>query len=231
MQALPCPVGTLLSSGAMELRLFPLQTVLFPGMRLPLHIFEDRYKQMIRECIEQDAPFGVVLIREGAEAGGGAVPHHVGTTARIAQVEYLDDGRMNIFTIGMQRFRLRRVNARQPYLTGDVDLIEQEGEYGAEADVQERVQAVFNDYLRTYFCLNDQWTAGLSLPRDTGEAADFIAARTDAPPPLKQEWLEQLAPGERLRRELAYMEDELPEMRLRLRIRLRQKTAGFGVLN
>jgi Lon protease-like protein len=69
----------------MYLRLFPLQTVLFPGMRMPLHIFEERYKLMIRECIEQDAPFGVLLIRDGAEVGAGAVPHNVGTTARISQ--------------------------------------------------------------------------------------------------------------------------------------------------
>ncbi|MBF6600779.1 MAG: LON peptidase substrate-binding domain-containing protein [Dehalococcoidia bacterium] len=75
----------------MDLRLFPLQTVLFPGMRLPLHIFEERYKIMVRECIDEDAPFGVVLIRSGAEVGGGAIPHDVGTTARIIQVEYLDE--------------------------------------------------------------------------------------------------------------------------------------------
>ena len=61
---------TLLSSRTMDLRLFPLQTVLFPGMRMPLHIFEERYRIMIRECIEEDAPFGVLLIKSGAEVGG-----------------------------------------------------------------------------------------------------------------------------------------------------------------
>src|SRR6185503_19425073 len=102
----------------MELRLFPLNTVLFPGMRMPLHIFEERYRLMIRECIEQDAPFGVLLIREGEETGGSAVPHGVGTTARITQVEYLDDGRMNIFTIGQERFRLSELSTDREYLTG-----------------------------------------------------------------------------------------------------------------
>jgi Lon protease-like protein len=84
----------------MDLRLFPLQTVLFPGMRLPIHVFEERYQLMIRECIEEDAPFGVLLIKSGAEVGAPAVPHDLGTTARILQVQYLDDGRMNIFTLG-----------------------------------------------------------------------------------------------------------------------------------
>jgi len=103
----------------MDLRLFPLQTVLFPGMRLPIHVFEDRYRLMIRECIEEDAPFGVLLIKSGSEVGGPAVPHDLGTTARILQVEYLEDGRMNIFTIGERRFRTIALNTTQPYLRGE----------------------------------------------------------------------------------------------------------------
>src|SRR5438128_2047759 len=91
---------------SMDLRLFPLNTVLFPGMRMPLHIFEERYKIMVRECMEEDAPFGIVLIRSGVEVGGGAVPHSLGTTARIMQVEYLDEGRLNLFAIGERRFRI-----------------------------------------------------------------------------------------------------------------------------
>ena len=93
-----------------DLRLFPLNSVLFPGMRMPLHIYEERYRVMIRECVEEDAPFGVALIKSGPEVGSGAIPHDVGTTARILQVEYLDDGRMNIFTIGEQRFRTLAIN-------------------------------------------------------------------------------------------------------------------------
>ena len=84
-----------------ELRLFPLNTVLFPKMPLPLHIFEERYKLMITECMEADEPFGVVLIEEGSKAFGPlAQPHAVGCTARVVQVESLEDGRMNIITIG-----------------------------------------------------------------------------------------------------------------------------------
>ena len=66
------------------LPLFPLNTVLFPNMVLPLHVFEERYKLMINTCLAQDKPFGVVLIYSGTEAGGPAVPHSVGTVARIA---------------------------------------------------------------------------------------------------------------------------------------------------
>jgi Lon protease-like protein len=83
-----------------EIPLFPLNTVLFPGMPLPLHIFEDRYKGMINQSIQEATPFGVVLIREGAEVGDTAIPYDVGTSAFVTQVERLPDGRMNINTVG-----------------------------------------------------------------------------------------------------------------------------------
>ena len=77
-----------------ELPLFPLNVVLFPGMSLPLHIFEERYKAMIGACSEHDTPFGVLLIKEGQEVGDPAEPFQVGTTARITEVQQLEDGRM-----------------------------------------------------------------------------------------------------------------------------------------
>jgi Lon protease-like protein len=90
----------------MDLPLFPLNTVLFPGMALPLHIFEPRYQRLINSCLDTHQPFGVVLIRSGAEVGGPAQPHSVGTTARITSVERLPAGRLNIETVGQERFRI-----------------------------------------------------------------------------------------------------------------------------
>jgi len=104
------------------LPLFPLNTVLFPGQLLPLHIFEPRYREMISECIVSEAPFGVVLIREGGEVGTPATPLDIGTTARVVQVERLDDGRMNILCAGEARFRLRTLNRARAFLTGSADL-------------------------------------------------------------------------------------------------------------
>jgi Lon protease-like protein len=104
-----------------ELPLFPLRTVLFPGQTLPLHIFEPRYRLMIADCLETDRTFGVTLIREGVEVGGVAVPYKVGTTATIQDVEQLPDGRMNIITLGRERFRLQDYNTEdKPYLVGRV---------------------------------------------------------------------------------------------------------------
>jgi Lon protease-like protein len=101
-----------------DLPLFPLNTVLFPGMVLPLHVFEERYKAMISHCLEDEQPFGVVLIREGKEVGGEAVPYAVGTTAVIASVSHLQEGRMNIVAVGNERFRLESLRHDRPYLVG-----------------------------------------------------------------------------------------------------------------
>ena len=90
----------------MELPLFPLNSVLFPGATLPLHIFEERYKLMIGRCLQSGSPFGVLLIRSGNEVGEATEPFEVGTTARIVRVQHLDEGRMNLVCLGEQRFRL-----------------------------------------------------------------------------------------------------------------------------
>lgn len=103
--------------------LFPLNTVLFPGQVLPLHIFEERYRRMIGQCIEKSWPFGVTLIQEGEEVGGLAKPFEVGTTARVTQVERLDDGRLNIISVGEMRFRIASLDqAEHGYLRADVAL-------------------------------------------------------------------------------------------------------------
>jgi Lon protease-like protein len=109
----------------MLLPLFPLNLVLFPGMPVQLHIFEERYKEMISECIESRSPFGIILIEQGAEAFGPvAAPHLIGTTAHITEIQRLSQGRMNIVAMGQDRFRIRSLdNKTHPYLVGDVEYL------------------------------------------------------------------------------------------------------------
>ncbi|MBN1265989.1 MAG: LON peptidase substrate-binding domain-containing protein [Anaerolineales bacterium] len=104
-----------------SLPLFPLNTVLFPGMPLRLHIFEPRYLEMINLCIDRKQPFGVVLIREGIEALGGlAEPYMIGTIAQIAEVKPVSIDRMNILAIGGKRFRIHSLQRDKPYLVGEI---------------------------------------------------------------------------------------------------------------
>lgn len=120
------------------LPLFPLNTVLFPGMPLPLHIFEDRYLQLVAECLEKQEPFGVTLIKKGAEVGETAVPHSIGTSAIITETVEREDGRMEINTIGYQRFRILSLSYDLPFLSGLVQTLppidEDSDEAHAEAE-------------------------------------------------------------------------------------------------
>ena len=106
-----------------EIPLFPLDTVLFPGTPIHLHIFEPRYRRMIHNCIEGSQPFGVVLIRRGVEAGEDLPePCMVGCSARIVHLQPLEGGRMNLVAVGEERFRIQTLHFDQPYLSGQVEL-------------------------------------------------------------------------------------------------------------
>lgn len=134
----------------MDLALFPLNVVLFPGMVLPLHIFEDRYKAMVKDCMANDQTFGVVLART-KQAQSPQVDglyeddlYQVGTVARITAVENLRDGRMNLITVGQDRFMIKNIRAsKDDYLIGSIDP------YPMQADVGLKNTEKITAYLRT----------------------------------------------------------------------------------
>ncbi|KRE96513.1 peptidase S16 [Frateuria sp. Soil773] len=97
---------------SIDLPLFPLDTVLFPGGRLQLRIFEPRYLDMVRECARRGSGFGVCLILRGRESGAPAVPTAIGTVARIADFHSRGDGLLGIVAEGGERFRVARCRAR-----------------------------------------------------------------------------------------------------------------------
>ena len=114
-------------SGPDEIPLFPLGTVLFPGGLLPLRIFEQRYMDMCKACLRDGTPFGVCLIREGAEVGAPAVPMEVGCLARILQWDMEQLGLLQITAQGEQRFRIREHRSRPDGLVmGIVDMLPME---------------------------------------------------------------------------------------------------------
>lgn len=113
-----------------DIPLFPLNTVVFPGTPLPLHIFEARYREMINECVEEQKPFGIVLLEQGKAEGSGPVkPYKVGCTVTITQVERLPDGRMFIMTVGQDRFKILDLKqSMRSFLVGTVEILELEPE-------------------------------------------------------------------------------------------------------
>ena len=133
---------------AINVPIFPLNAVLFPGGLLPLRVFEARYMDMTRDCLKRDEPFGVCLIREGAEVGAPAVPEAVGCLAKILELDMQQQGILNIKTRGGQRFRiLERRTGAQGLTTAEVELIPAEAsaavpeEFGACARLLEMVVA------------------------------------------------------------------------------------------
>jgi hypothetical protein len=169
-----------------------LNTVLFPGMILPLHIFEERYKLMVQDCLDEDRPFGVSLIREGKEVGERAVPYSIGTTALIASVTRTDEGRMNIITIGHERFRLQGVGHEQPYLTGDAEPWPLTGgaEKGARAQVGP-MRALLRQYLSLLVQAQGHSIKIEELPEEARTLALLIAITLQVPMPEKQRLLAQ----------------------------------------
>jgi uncharacterized protein len=136
------------------LPLFPLSTVLFPGMRLPLHIFEERYQLLVTDLQTQPAPprFGVIAIRKGREVGADGVTalHEVGCVATVRQITPYADGRFDLATVGTERFRLLRLDDELAYFRGEIEPLkddEQAGQADALAFAVSRAQAGFRAYL------------------------------------------------------------------------------------
>ncbi len=176
------------SDGLTTLPLFPLNLVLFPGMDLPLHIFEERYRNMIGECLEQDAPFGVVLIKEGTEVGAPADPERIGTSTRILRSELLDQGRMNIMTKGQQRFEIEEIVQRVPHVIGRVRfLVELEGE--GCADLVPQINDEYVALVRNLTALTGGYTSRVDIPQDPIELSYAIAANLELEPHLRQSLL------------------------------------------
>ncbi|MGF1505991.1 MAG: LON peptidase substrate-binding domain-containing protein [Anaerolineae bacterium] len=192
-----------------EMRLFPLGTVLFPGMVLPLNIFEKSYRIMISECIENNEPFGVVLIDQGF-AEGPAKSFQIGTTARITHVQPFDDGRMNIQSVGYQRIRVAEFLEDRPYPAGMVEVMPiATGEPEAIETLMDEIKPRLISYLNRLMELTDTDLELDELPDDGLALALFAAITMPVPMRDKQDILEEPDVVSMLRRERDLLKREL----------------------
>lgn len=185
------------------LPLFPLGTVLCPGLVLPLHIFEPRYKQLVSDLLDGPEPrrFGVIAIREGRETGvcGVSALFEIGCTATVREVAEAEDGEYDLITVGTDRFRLRSVDESRPYLRGEVELLPDEAGDAAVAALAVRtVQAAFRGYLNA---LADRGGATISVPDLPDEPvllSHLVAASMIIDLPVRQDLLAQPDAAHRL---------------------------------
>lgn len=192
-----------------EIPLFPLgEVVLFPGMALPLHVFEERYKQMVGRCLEANEGFGVVLIREGREVGAPADPFAVGTVARIASVERFPDGRMNLVTVGTRRFRCVEHIQVEPYRVARVAWLDDSPAGEDVAAVAGEVRDAVEDYLKAVYSLAERPRRAIEFPEDPTMLSFQVGAVLQIAPRERQRLLETDATAARLRQELTYLRRE-----------------------
>lgn len=202
---------------AVEIPVFPLGVVLFPHMPLPLHIFEERYRQMMRDCRESRTGFGIVAIREGVEVGGVARPHNVGTLAQLRKVEELDDGRFNILVVGKTRYRIDSLLQRKPYLTAKVEYLQDSaGDETSNARLAGHVSDAFRRYADALRALAGETPSELELPEDPELLSYLVAATLQVENSHKQALLEMDSASDRLdgcltllRRELTLLDQRL----------------------
>ena len=176
-----------------ELPLFPLNSVLFPGMPLNLRIFEERYKLMINMCIEKREPFGVVLIANSVtDTSSRAQPHMIGCTAQITQVQPLGQGQMNITAVGKDRFQIVSLNTDQPYLVGQVeDYPMHKGSVETTMNSATRLRSLLETYLRILEKAGQVQFTESHLPHDPLALAYLSAVVIqDITPSQKQSLLE-----------------------------------------
>jgi ATP-dependent Lon protease len=199
-----------------RIALFPLNVVLFPGEPLPLHIFETRYRRMVRECLDAKVPFGMLLALSDGVA-------HVGCTAEILEVtKRYDDGRMDILTVGRQRFRIVDLFTDDPLLEGNVDYL---------VDVVDSPPdpGKHKELIELYETCHTLLFSG--MPKDIEEAQpELISFAISSALPIdllwKQQILELRSEAERQERLLGYLREWAPH--LQQVETLRDRTAGNG---
>lgn len=189
--------------GVRYLPLFPLPLVLFPGVPLPLHIFEPRYRQMLKDIRAKDNLFGLSFF--DAEESGRDVPPagHLGCVAEVTEVQQLPDGRSNVLTLGLIRYRVEAyVERDDPYLVAEVSYFEDEAE---DVDLLARrvkeTSSMFMRIARAVRTINDDRAGLPELPEAEPERLSFlIAAAMELSNEVKLELLELRSTAERLER-------------------------------
>ncbi len=198
-----------------RLPLFPLGTVLFPGLVLPLHVFEQRYRTMVGDLLalpEDERRFGVLTIRQGREVGADGVSalYDVGCVAHVRRVDPYDDGGYDLVSTGTARFALRELDESGPYLVGEVDLLADEMGPGPEGPLLDAaVRTAFAAYLGALSRASGEDVPMPDLP-DSPLVLGYLVAATTALDLAERQRLLAASDGTgRLRAELALLRREV----------------------
>lgn len=206
-----------------QLPLFPLNTVLFPGMSMDLHVFEDRYRALVQHLLtipdRSQRLFGVVAIREGYEVGSHGVQslHRVGTVAQMTSVAPAEDGRFDIEVVGRERFRLESADASGAYLVGTLETMSDSTDPSAgptgTSEAATRARETFGVYRSRISNLRGVEVLDVDLPGDPVYLSYTLAATCMLTLPERQALLETGSADERLVMLRHAMHEEMRAMR------------------
>lgn len=190
-------------SESLQLPLFPLTTVLLPGMNLPLHIFEARYRQLISDLLmlpEADRKFGVVAIKAGWEVGSDNLPvlHQVGTVAKVRRIKHLPDGKFDISTAGAERFVIKEVSQKlAPYLVAKVEFLDPVHDV-AESNLIAAASQAYTHYLKVIG--ESTVSVYAQLPSEASALANLLIATLTGNTFEQQRLLEMNSAEEKLKK-------------------------------
>jgi len=195
---------------AFEVPLFPLDVVLFPGMAVPLHIFEPRYREMMGVCLDSDLPFGVVRALMEHDSGN-EVPARVGTLARISDYERLPDGRYNLLATGTERFEILELQPGGSYVTALVHRLRdtsEEDDLLQVAALARAARSALARYLHRMLKLVGSGDCQIAIPTDPVELSYLIGMCLTCEDAEKQQLLETRTVADRLARGTALLRAE-----------------------
>jgi uncharacterized protein len=191
-----------------ELPLFPLQTVLYPGLPIPLHVFEERYRQMFARILDGEMRFGVVAIVRGRDVDVAAAYHPIGCVADVGEVHRYPDGRLDVVARGRSRFRIDGVVQAAPYIVAEVSTLT---EAAGEAAEQRTLKAgrLFTRYVTTLMRMVGEEVESIDIPDDPVAASYLVAAGLQVDLADKQRLLTIPSAAERLAFEASLLRREL----------------------
>lgn len=213
----------------MEIPIFPLPLVFFPQVLVPLHIFEERYRLMVKRCVDESASFGIVFIPPGSAEDESTI-RTVGVAARIVQFERLEDGRFNIVVAGEKRFRIKQFTGNKPYWKAEIEFFEDS--HDGDEELQENYDEVLQRYLevrRLAARLQGVDVEDIEVTKDPMALSCIVSSVLDVELESKQELLEMTSTTGRLKALVIYLEEVIQRMNSQIaKEKIKRKVSGNG---
>ena len=215
----------------MEIPIFPLPLVMFPHVIIPLHIFEERYRLMINNCIEAAETFGIVFIPAGNSEDETTI-RRVGVTAKVVQFDRLDDGRLNIMVAGEKRFQVRRFTGNSPFWKAEVEYFEDDQETGDELqESYEETVRLYREASKLAAKLRGVELDEIRISESPELMSYMVSYVLGVEPEPKQELLEMTSTTGRLKSLAVYLEDTVQRLNGQIaRDKISEKVRGNGHL-